>query len=385
MMTWRSSAVGLVHNHEFWMAQALQLARQGLYSAHPNPRVGCVIVRDDDLIAQGFHAFAGGPHAEINALNQLNGDASGATVYVTLEPCSHTGKTPPCVDALLQARPAKVVIAMQDPNPLVSGRGIEKLTQHGVEVIVDVLAAQAAELNAGFIKRMQHKLPWVRLKMAMSMDGRTALSNGLSQWISGPESRQDVQLLRASSSAILSTAKTILRDDAALNVRLSREQLKQAVEVRQPVRVIIDNQLRLTGKEKLFELKGDIWVFTSQQDDVLLRNFKKSATTRIFSISPDAKGKVDLLQLLQRLAELEINEVHTECGATLSGALIQQGLVDELIVYMAPDLLGDQAQGLFDLGEISIMSDKVQLSISDVRMIGRDIKICAKPQSTCLR
>jgi len=367
------------------MAQALQLARQGLYSAHPNPRVGCVIVRDDDLIAQGFHAFAGGPHAEINALNQLNGDASGATVYVTLEPCSHTGKTPPCVDALLQARPAKVVIAMQDPNPLVSGRGIEKLTQHGVEVIVDVLAAQAAELNAGFIKRMQHKLPWVRLKMAMSMDGRTALSNGLSQWISGPESRQDVQLLRASSSAILSTAKTILRDDAALNVRLSREQLKQAVEVRQPVRVIIDNQLRLTGKEKLFELKGDIWVFTSQQDDVLLRNFKKSATTRIFSISPDAKGKVDLLQLLQRLAELEINEVHTECGATLSGALIQQGLVDELIVYMAPDLLGDQAQGLFDLGEISIMSDKVQLSISDVRMIGRDIKICAKPQSTCLR
>ena len=377
--------MGLVHNHEFWMAQALQLARQGLYSAHPNPRVGCVIVRDDDLIAQGFHAFAGGPHAEINALNQLNGDASGATVYVTLEPCSHTGKTPPCVDALLQARPAKVVIAMQDPNPLVSGRGIEKLTQHGVEVIVDVLAAQAAELNAGFIKRMQHKLPWVRLKMAMSMDGRTALSNGLSQWISGPESRQDVQLLRASSSAILSTAKTILRDDAALNVRLSREQLKQAVEVRQPVRVIIDNQLRLTGKEKLFELKGDIWVFTSQQDDVLLRNFKKSATTRIFSISPDAKGKVDLLQLLQRLAELEINEVHTECGATLSGALIQQGLVDELIVYMAPDLLGDQAQGLFDLGEISIMSDKVQLSISDVRMIGRDIKICAKPQSTCLR
>ncbi|MBC8212439.1 MAG: bifunctional diaminohydroxyphosphoribosylaminopyrimidine deaminase/5-amino-6-(5-phosphoribosylamino)uracil reductase RibD [Gammaproteobacteria bacterium] len=372
------------HNHEFWMARALQLARQGLYSTHPNPRVGCVIVRNDQSIAEGFHAVPGGPHAEVNALHQLNGDATGATVYVTLEPCSHSGKTPPCVDALIQARPKTVVIAMQDPNPLVCGRGIRKLNEHGIEVIVDVLAPQAAELNAGFIKRMQHKMPWVRLKMAMSLDGRTALSNGLSQWISGPEARQDVQFLRASSSAILSTAKTVLRDDAALNVRLDSQQLKQSVKVRQPVRVIIDNQLRLSGKEKLFELEGEIWIFTSSRDDVLLQNFKR-ANTRVFILPPDSKGRVDLLQLLHKLAELEINEVHTECGATLSGALIQQGLVDELIVYMAPDLMGDQAQGLFDLGEISIMSDKVQLSISDVRMIGRDIKIWAKPQSTCLR
>ncbi len=366
------------------MARALQLARQGLYSTHPNPRVGCVIVRNDQSIAEGFHAVPGGPHAEVNALHQLNGDATGATVYVTLEPCSHSGKTPPCVDALIQARPKTVVIAMQDPNPLVCGRGIRKLNEHGIEVIVDVLAPQAAELNAGFIKRMQHKMPWVRLKMAMSLDGRTALSNGLSQWISGPEARQDVQFLRASSSAILSTAKTVLRDDAALNVRLDSQQLKQSVKVRQPVRVIIDNQLRLSGKEKLFELEGEIWIFTSSRDDVLLQNFKR-ANTRVFILPPDSKGRVDLLQLLHKLAELEINEVHTECGATLSGALIQQGLVDELIVYMAPDLMGDQAQGLFDLGEISIMSDKVQLSISDVRMIGRDIKIWAKPQSTCLR
>ncbi|MCP4075545.1 MAG: bifunctional diaminohydroxyphosphoribosylaminopyrimidine deaminase/5-amino-6-(5-phosphoribosylamino)uracil reductase RibD [Gammaproteobacteria bacterium] len=361
------------------MSKALQQARKGFYSTHPNPRVGCVIVRDGELLSEGFHEFSGGPHAEVNALNNLYGDALGATVYVTLEPCSHTGKTPPCVDALIKAAPDTVVIAMLDPNPLVSGQGIEKLKQHGINVVVNVLEQQAMQLNAGFIKRMTQQLPFVRVKMGMSLDGATALSNGLSQWITGPEARQDVQYLRAGSSAILSTVATVLNDDASLNVRLNTQQLKQQVEVRQPVRVIIDNHLKLTGKEKLFELDGEIWIFTTQQDEEVLSRFKPLYENVSIFNSTSTTKRVDLKKLLQKLAKMEINEVHTECGSTLAGALIQQQLVDELVLYMAPDLMGNQARGLFDLGEISIMSDKIQLSITDVRMIGRDIKIVAKP------
>jgi diaminohydroxyphosphoribosylaminopyrimidine deaminase/5-amino-6-(5-phosphoribosylamino)uracil reductase len=368
--------------HELWMAKALQLARKGLYSTHPNPRVGCVIVRDGELLVQGFHAYPGGPHAEINALNALQGDARGCTVYVTLEPCSHTGKTPPCADALIKARPDTVVIAMQDPNPLVAGRGIEKLQQQGIQVISDVLKPQAMALNAGFIKRMQYDLPRLRLKMAMTLDGRTALSNGLSQWITGSEARRDVQLLRASSSAVLSTATTVIQDDASLNVRLSAAELQQDVDVRQPVRVIIDTQLSLTGQEKLFEIDSEIWIFTAEQDEEKRARLNHSHV-RLFLLPVNFDGKLDLKQLLYKLAELEINDVHTECGATLAGALLQQQLVDELVLYMAPDLLGNQARGLFDLGEISIMSDKLQLSIDDVRMIGRDIKFTAKPKILC--
>jgi len=364
--------------HEYWMSKALQQARKGFYSTHPNPRVGCVIVRDGELLSAGFHEFPGGPHAEINALKNLQGDAIGATVYVTLEPCSHTGKTPPCADALIKARPGTVVIAMLDPNPLVSGQGIEKFKQSGIKVVVNVLEKQAKQLNAGFIKRMTQHLPFVRVKMGMSLDGGTALSNGLSQWITGAEARQDAQYLRAASSAILSTAATVLNDDASLNVRLNTQQLKQQVEVRQPVRVIIDNHLKLTGKEKLFELGGEIWIFTTQQDEEALSGFQP-LHKNVFIFNSASAQRIDLKKLLQKLANMEINEVHTECGSTLAGALIQQQLVDELVLYIAPDLMGSQAQGLFDLGEISIMSDKVQLSITDVRMIGRDIKIVAKP------
>ncbi len=365
--------------HEFWMSKALQQARKGYYSTHPNPRVGCVIVQDGKLLSEGFHEFPGGPHAEINALNNLAGNAAGATVYVTLEPCSHTGKTPPCADALIKAKPDTVVIAMLDPNPLVSGQGINKLRQHGIKVVTDVLKQQAMLLNAGFIKRMTQQLPFVRLKMGMSLDGRTALSNGLSQWITSPESRQDVQFLRAGSSAILSTAATVINDDASLNVRLHADQLKQKIAVRQPVRVIIDNSLRLTGREQIFGLEGEIWIFTTQQDKEVIAAIKQGREN-VFIFKSSTDQRIDLKQLMHNLAELEINEVHTECGSTLAGALIQQNLVDELVLYMAPDLLGDQAQGLFDLGEISIMSDKFQLSIIDVRMIGRDIKLTAKPQ-----
>ena len=368
--------------HEHWMAKALQQARKGYYSTHPNPRVGCVIVRDGQLLAQGFHEFPGGPHAEINALNQLAGDAQGATVYVTLEPCSHTGKTPPCADALIQARPARVVIAMQDPNPLVAGRGIERLRQQGIDVIVGVMKQPALTLNAGFVKRMQYDLPAVRIKMGMSLDGRTALANGLSQWITGADARRDVQRLRAASSAILSSASTVMQDDASLNVRLTPADLSQLVAVRQPVRVIIDSQLRLSGKEKLFDIDSPIWIFTTS-DDAERHAALQRKQVSIYRLPANFNGRLDLKQVLQKLAELEINEIHCECGARLAGSLLHQHLVDEVVLYIAPDLLGDQARGLFDLGEISIMSDKLSLDIEDVRMIGRDIKIIAKPEITC--
>ncbi|MDJ0833740.1 MAG: bifunctional diaminohydroxyphosphoribosylaminopyrimidine deaminase/5-amino-6-(5-phosphoribosylamino)uracil reductase RibD [Gammaproteobacteria bacterium] len=358
------------------MAQAISLAHKGYYSTHPNPRVGCVIVADGQMIAEGFHEFPGGPHAEIHALDAINHNARDATVYVTLEPCSHHGKTPPCVDALIAAGPERVVIAMQDPNPLVAGRGIQRLQENGIEVITDVLRHEAEQLNPGFIKRMQQGMPYVRLKMAMSLDGRTALANGQSQWISGEQARMDVQYLRAGSSAVLSSATTVLDDVASLNVRLHSDQLYQQVPVRQPVRVIVDEQLKLTGSENLFELPGEIWIFTLSDDAERIARFDP-ATVQVLVMPPTDDGRIDLREMLEKLADLEINEVHTECGATLAGALVKQRLVDELIIYIAPSLLGDQARGLFDLGEISIMSDKIQLSIDDVRRIGDDLKITA--------
>lgn len=369
--------------HEHWMARALQLAHKGYNTTHPNPRVGCIIVSDGGQIAAGFHEYAGGPHAEINALSQCGGDAKKGTVYVTLEPCSHTGKTPPCTEALIRARPERVVIAMQDPNPQVAGSGIEALKQAGIDVVCNVLKSQALALNAGFIKRMTQHRPFVRIKMAMSMDGRTALSNGLSEWITGMDARQDVQLLRAGSSAILSSAATVLSDDASLNVRLTADQLQQQTAVRQPIRIIIDSQLRLTGREKLFAIEGEIWIFTTRQDDHWTSRFNRN--TKLFVMPEQQDGHMDLALLMKKLADLEINEVHTECGARLSGALLKQSMVDELVLYMAPNLLGDRAKGLFDLGEISIMSDKIKLSIQDVRSIGSDIKIIAKTEPTCLR
>lgn len=373
------SFVTLKITHDFWMSQALQLARKGYYSTHPNPRVGCIIVSNEGQVAAGFHEYPGGPHAEINALSILNGKAEACTVYVTLEPCSHTGKTPPCVDALIKARPARIVIAMQDPNPLVAGKGVKRLQQAGIDVITDVQKTQAMQLNAGFIKRMTQNRPFVRVKMAMTLDGRTALSNGLSQWITGADARRDVQYLRAGSSAILSTAETVLSDDASLTVRLNSEQLHQQTPVRQPIRIIIDSQLRLSGKEKLFNSEGEIWIFTVSRDEDAIHRFAHPHT-KIIVMPTNSAGKIELPDLMQKLAELEINEVHTECGARLTGALIQRKLVDELVIYMAPSLLGNQAKGLFDLGEIRIISDRIQLSISDVRTIGNDIKIIARPE-----
>lgn len=369
-----------VKNDEYWMAQAIQQARKGWYSTHPNPRVGCVIVRDGELLASGYHEFPGGPHAEINALSVLSGHAAGCSVYVTLEPCSHSGKTPPCTDALIKARPDRVVIGMQDPNPMVSGRGVKRLQKAGIAVTQGVLESQAQSLNPGFIKRMLSQRPYVRVKMAASLDGRTALANGVSQWITGTDARKDVQFLRAQSSAILSTAETVIADNATLNVRLNAEELNQNVEVRQPVRVILDRSLKLTGREVLFSTKSPIWIMTSSQQMPSHWSNSDLSHVDIISVNESADGHMDLSQVLAILAQREINEVHTECGSHLAGALLQQGLVDEVVQYLAPCLFGNQAQGLFELGELSIMSDRINLKIIDLRQVGDDIKIVSTPE-----
>ena len=360
-------------NHEYWMAQALRMARKGMYSTHPNPRVGCVIVKDAKLVSQGWHEFTGGPHAEINAIGN-NEIPPGSDFYVTLEPCSHQGKTPPCVDALIELKPLRVVVATKDPNPLVAGAGIAKLEANGIEVIQGIMESEARLLNPGFISRQEKNRPFVRLKMALSLDGRTALKSGESQWITGKSARLDVQYLRARSSAILTSAKTIMEDNPSLNLRLSKLDLDQNIEPRQPVRIIVDAKLRLTGKEKIFGTKGEIWIYTLNSSPFDIERLV-AAGAQVSILDDSDSGNINLTKLMTHLAKREINEVHTECGQTLAGALVQRRLVDEIIVYMAPKILGSRSIGAFDLGQISRMSDSVNCNIEQVRKFDDDIRL----------
>ncbi|MCG6889414.1 MAG: bifunctional diaminohydroxyphosphoribosylaminopyrimidine deaminase/5-amino-6-(5-phosphoribosylamino)uracil reductase RibD [Gammaproteobacteria bacterium] len=358
---------------QYWMAEALRQARKGLYSTPPNPCVGCVIVSDDVMLASGWHGYSGGPHAEVNALLAAEIPA-GADIYITLEPCSHHGKTPPCVDALIEAKPARVIVAMQDPNPQVSGRGLERLRAQGIDVVVGVLEAQARELNRGFIKRMEQGLPFVSLKMALSLDGRSALKNGSSHWITSAPARRDVQFLRARAGAILTSAQTVLDDDPSLNLRLSKQELKQIFEVRQPVRVVLDSRLRLSGSEKLFTIPGDIWIY-SLSEDVQRKERLEARGATVISITSDESERLDLRAMLQDLAQRGINDVHSECGQRLAGALIQQQLADQLVLYLAPHLLGSAARGGFDLGELTAMEQRKTCSMRDMRQLGDDLRL----------
>jgi len=353
-------------DHAF-MQRALRLAQKGLYSTDPNPRVGCVLVKDGNIVGEGWHKKAGEAHAEVLALRQAGSDAKAATAYVTLEPCSHTGKTPPCAEALVQARVSRVVVAMQDPNPLVAGQGIKRLQDNAIEVESGLMEVQARALNPGFIKRMETGLPYVRVKMAMSLDGRTAMASGESQWITGQAARKDVQLLRARSSAILTGIGTVLSDDPFMNVRISAQELN-VDEVRQPLRVVLDSGSRFPARAKIAEVDGDVLIMTTSKND--LDNAVQL---------PEKDGHVDLNAALNYLAEQEINEIHVEAGAILSGAFLQQQLVDEIVVYMAPHIMGDEARGLFALPGLSKMKDRISLDIQDVRMLGKDIRITAKP------
>ncbi len=353
------------------MARAIKLARKGIYTTAPNPNVGCVITREGEIVGEGLHYRAGEPHAEVHALRAAAGKTAGATVYVTLEPCSHYGRTPPCAEALIKAQVARVVCAMQDPNPQVSGRGIRMLREAGIDVQVGLLEQDSRALNPAFIKRMQTGMPYVQLKMAASLDGRTALKNGVSQWITSPEARQDVQAYRARAGAILSTARTVVDDNASLAVR--RDNLPEALQqhyagqaLRQPVRVILDRQHQLTPELRLYQDGGEVMTVSAQGQSSLL-------------VSLSADGRLDLHDLLQQLAQVHnINHIWVEAGATLAAALIEQGLVDELILYLAPKLMGADGRGVVNLLGLERMEQAVDLVLSDVRMVGSDMRITAQ-------
>ena len=360
-------------NHQYWMAQALRLARNGLYSTHPNPRVGCVIVKDAKLVSQGWHEFTGGPHAEVNATGD-NVIPPGCDIYITLEPCSHHGRTPPCVEALIKLKPSRVIIAMRDPNPQVAGAGVAKLEANSVKVIEGIMESEARSLNPGFASRFEKGRPFLRLKMATSLDGRTALKNGESKWITGESARLEVQRLRARSSAILTSAKTVKDDNPLLNLRLSKADLGQNIEVRQPIRVIIDSKLQLSGKEKIFSTGGEIWIYTLNSSPFAIERMV-AAGAQVAILEDSGPGRINLTKLMAHLAERGINEVHTECGQTLAGALIQERLVDEIKLYMAPKLLGNRSIGAFDLGQVMNMSDSVKCNINQVRMVGEDLSL----------
>jgi diaminohydroxyphosphoribosylaminopyrimidine deaminase/5-amino-6-(5-phosphoribosylamino)uracil reductase len=354
-----------------YMQRALRLAERGLYTTDPNPRVGCVIVNNDQVVGEGWHQRAGEPHAEILALQQAGEEARGASVYVTLEPCSHHGKTPPCADALIDAGVKEVIAAMQDPNPEVSGTGFERLQAHGIETRYGLLEQAARNVNPGFIKRMETGRPFIRVKLAMSLDGRTAMASGESQWITGKAARADVQKLRARSAVVLSGVDTVLMDDPSLNVRATAAELGIAGEVRQPKRVILDSQLRIKPDAKLLALEGDVVVMTLKQDD-------GSLPCDVITVAEN-DGHVDLNEVMAWLAEQQVNEVHVEAGATLTGALLAARLVDEIVVYVAPHIMGHDARGLFNMPELVTMDDRVALEIKDVRQIGKDIRITALP------
>lgn len=359
------------------MARALQLAQRGLYTTDPNPRVGCVIVRDGDIVGEGWHTRAGQPHAEVVALKQAGNQAKGATVYVTLEPCAHQGRTPPCAQALIKAAVGRVAAAMEDPNPLVSNRGLDALHGAGIEVQKGLLQAQAEAMNPGFIMRMTEQRPLVRCKLAMSLDARTAMASGESKWISGPDARRDVQQLRARSSAIVTGIGTVLADDPSLTVRAEDigEPPPGAKEWRQPLRVVVDPHLSTPMDARVLKAPGRTLIATRSEDAGLTKLLNKQGAEVVRFEGP--ADVVDLGQLMAHLAERQVNEVLLETGATLSGAALQAGLIDEIIIYMAPILMGSDARGLFRLPGMRRMAERIELDITDVRPVGRDWRIAA--------
>jgi diaminohydroxyphosphoribosylaminopyrimidine deaminase/5-amino-6-(5-phosphoribosylamino)uracil reductase len=355
-------------DHEY-MAQALRLAEKGLYTTTPNPSVGCVIVRDGKVVGSGWHERAGESHAEIHALTQAGELAQGATVYVTLEPCSHHGRTPPCAEALVKAGVGRVVVAMVDPNPQVAGEGLAQLQQAGIQTDIGLLEKEAHQLNIGFVSRMTCGRPWLRLKIAASLDGKTALNNGVSQWITGPDARRDAHRLRARSCAVLTGIGTVLADDPMLNVR-------EVETPRQPLRVVVDSGLRMPPTAKML-LEEDVLVVTASNDQARAGCLREAGAEVL--VLPPLDGRVDLALMLDELGKRGINEITVEAGRGLNGALVRQGLVDEFVIYFAPLLLGDRARGMFDLPELVEMGERLELRIADVGMVGRDVRIRALP------
>mgnify|MGYP003258852068 FL=1 len=357
---------------EIYMARALKLAQRGRYTTHPNPNVGCVIVKNGEIVGEGFHFRAGEPHAEVHALRMAGDRARGATAYVTLEPCSHHGRTPPCCEALINAGVARVVAAMQDPNPQVAGRGLYRLSQEGIEVSHGLMMSEAERLNRGFLKRMRTGFPWIQLKLGASLDGRTAMANGESQWITSPEARRDVQRLRAQSHAILTSSATVLADDPALTVRWdelgadTQARYSQA-DVRQPVRIVVDSQNRVTPTHRLVQQPGETWFARTRADERQWPDGVRSI------LVPEHNGHLDLVSLMMLLGREQINSIWVEAGAQMAGALLQAGLVDELIVYLAPKLLGSEARGLCVLPGLESLAAAPALKFTEIRQVGPDL------------
>jgi len=373
-----------VKNDYFWMAKAIQLAQKGRFTTSPNPRVGCVIVDENNqLLGQGYHVQAGTPHAEVHALRQASNarsnGAKGATAYVTLEPCSHFGRTPPCANALIEAQVARVVVAMTDPNPNVCGNGINMLQAAGIEVVSDVMAAEAAALNPGFTKRMLTGKPFVRVKLGISLDGKIALQNGVSQWITGPEARRDVQRYRAQSCAVLTGSGTVAADNPSLLVREQEAKFENypLEHIRQPARIVVDSQSKLNRDFNLFNDGHVTFTATLQaHPDTSVGHY----------IQVDEKdGKVDLHGLMSALGDKQYNEVWVEAGPGLAGALLQEGLVDELICYQAPKLLGDKGVSMVNLPAFTALNQSISLSLIENRQVGNDIKLIFRPDvsNTC--
>ena len=356
-------------DHGF-MARALQLAQRGLCTTTPNPRVGCVVVREGRVIGEGWHEKAGMPHAEAVALNAIVGAGdtpTGATAYVTLEPCSHFGRTPPCADALIEAGVVRVVAAMPDPNPLVAGQGMARLAKAGIDVASGLLAAEAQELNIGFVSRMTRGRPWLRLKVAASLDGKTALNNGVSQWITGPAARRDAHAWRARSCAVLTGIGTVKDDNPRLTVR-------EVPTTRQPLRVVIDSRLEMPPDAAVLE-GGNVLIAAAQDNERAAALRTRGAEIVIL---PNTQGKVELADLLQELGRRGINEVLVEAGTRLNGSLLREGCVDELLIYQAPVLLGDAARGMFGLTELVDLAGAMRLNIVERRAVGADFRIRAR-------
>jgi diaminohydroxyphosphoribosylaminopyrimidine deaminase/5-amino-6-(5-phosphoribosylamino)uracil reductase len=348
------------------MARALQLAAHGLFTTTPNPRVGCVIVRDGTVVGEGWHLRAGEPHAEVHALTAAGAAARGATAYVTLEPCSHHGRTPPCAEALIKAGITRVVAAMRDPNPMVAGGGMDMLTLAGVDTGIGLMEAEARALNPGFISRMSRQRPWVRLKTASTLDGKTALANGQSQWITGEAARADVQHLRARACAILTGSGTVVADDPRMNVR--------DLDIgRQPLRVVIDSTLRTPTDAAVLPA-----LIACHHAEPAPLAALEHAGAEVIEL-PGAYGRVDLAALLVQLARRGVNELHVEAGATLNGALLAAGLVDEWVAYVAPMAMGDTAHGLFAMPALTALVDAVRFRLVDVRQIGGDLRLTLLP------
>jgi diaminohydroxyphosphoribosylaminopyrimidine deaminase / 5-amino-6-(5-phosphoribosylamino)uracil reductase len=350
------------------MSHALALAERGLYTTTPNPRVGCVIARDGVVVGEGFHEKAGESHAEVHALRAAGDRARGATLYVTLEPCSHQGRTPPCANALIDAGVARAVVAVQDPNPKVAGQGIARLRATGIVVDVGLMEEAARELNVGFIARMTRGRPWLRLKVAATLDGKTALPDGRSQWITGPEARRDGHAFRARACALLTGIGTVKDDDPQLNVR-------EVKTSRQPLKVLIDSRLEVSPEAKLLR-EGKTLIACAQEDK------EKAAALRDrgaeILVLPNAHGKVELNDLMHELARRELNEIHAEAGFKLNGSLFAEGMVDELLVYMAPRLIGHEGRGMFNLPSLADLAAMPQLDIFDIARLGADLRLRAR-------